>query len=128
MAAVSPLQNSLTSKLRSPLSSGKRSPNERNIGNVVLGDILFRTWYHSFYPEEIVGHNADRLYVCRWCFKYSKEIMPYMTHVKMCTAKDGPPPGRQIYDKDGYSIWELDGEEHKVTQQILGTGLLADLT
>ncbi len=53
----------------------------RNVQNVVLGDILFKTWYPSFYPEELVGRETERLYVCRWCFKYSRELMPYLAHV-----------------------------------------------
>ncbi|KAI9873801.1 MAG: hypothetical protein M1830_010591, partial [Pleopsidium flavum] len=34
----------------------------RNVQNVVLGDILFKTWYPSFYPEELVGRETERLY------------------------------------------------------------------
>jgi len=33
---------------------------------------------------------------------------------KVCPLKDEPPPGEVIYEKDGYAIHELDGEEHKV--------------
>lgn len=54
---------------------------DRNVQNVVLGDIFFKTWYPSFYPEELVGRDTERLYVCRWCFKYSKEVMPFSAHV-----------------------------------------------
>lgn len=53
---------------------------DRNVQNVVLGDILFKTWYPSFYPEELVGKEIERLYVCQWCFKYSKELMPFLAH------------------------------------------------
>ena len=53
----------------------------RNVSNVVLGDILFPTWYPSFYPEELVGKDTDKLYVCPWCFKYSKEAVPFLAHV-----------------------------------------------
>lgn len=28
--------------------------------------------------------------------------------------KDEAPPGEVIYEKDGYAIHELDGEDHKV--------------
>lgn len=53
---------------------------DRNVHHVVLGDILFKTWYPSFYPEELVGRDLERLYVCQWCFKYSKELMPFLAH------------------------------------------------
>ncbi|MCJ1253981.1 hypothetical protein MMC24_001795 [Lignoscripta atroalba] len=53
----------------------------RNVLNVVLGDILFKTWYPSFYPEELVGREIERLYVCQWCFKYTKEGPPFGAHV-----------------------------------------------
>ena len=51
-----------------------------NVRNVVLGDILFKTWYPSFYPEELIGRETERLFVCQWCFKYSKDLMPYLAH------------------------------------------------
>jgi hypothetical protein len=54
---------------------------DRNVHHVVLGDILFQTWYPSFYPDELVGRELDRLYVCQWCFKYSKDLMPFLAHV-----------------------------------------------
>jgi len=54
---------------------------EPNVVNVVLGDLLIKPWYPSFYPEELVGRKTERLYVCQWCFKYSKELMPFLGHV-----------------------------------------------
>lgn len=33
---------------------------------------------------------------------------------KVCSLKDAPPPGTQIYAKDSYSIHEVDGEQYKV--------------
>ena len=53
----------------------------RNVLDVVLGDTIFSTWYPSFYPEEIIGREAQRLHVCQWCFKYSKEPIPFAAHV-----------------------------------------------
>lgn len=87
----------------------------RNIKNVVLGDTLFQTWYPSFYPEELVGKTADRLYVCRWCFKYSKEAEPYVAHTKVCELK-GDKLGRAVYQdgRRGLEVSEVDGEEKKV--------------
>ena len=67
-----------------PIPSAKTTPSkaivDRNVISVVLGDILFKTWYPSFYPEELAGKELDRLYVCQWCFKYSKELMPFLAH------------------------------------------------
>ena len=53
----------------------------RNVLSVVLGDTLFKTWYPSFYPEELVGRETEKLFVCRCCFKYSKELVPYVAHL-----------------------------------------------
>lgn len=55
-------------------------PMEPNVLNVVLGDLLVKPWYPSFYPEELVGRRVERLYVCQWCFKYSKELIPFLGH------------------------------------------------
>ena len=38
----------------------------------------------------------ERLYVCPACFKYSKELVPWWGHVKLCEKK-GYVPGRKIY-------------------------------
>ncbi|KAB2569684.1 Males-absent on the first protein [Lasiodiplodia theobromae] len=92
---------------------------EPNVLNVVLGDLLVKPWYPSFYPEELVGRRVERLYVCQWCFKYSKELIPFLGHTKVCGLKDAPPPGTRIYAKDCYSIHEVDGEEHKLYSQNL---------
>lgn len=68
--------------LASPLAThrNKEKPADLNVRNVVLGDILFKAWYPSFYPEELIGRELERLFVCQWCFKYSKDLMPYLAH------------------------------------------------
>lgn len=53
----------------------------RNVHHVVLGDLLFKSWYPSYYPEELLGKEVEKLYVCPWCFKYSNNIIPFVGHV-----------------------------------------------
>ncbi|OHE91263.1 MOZ/SAS family protein [Colletotrichum orchidophilum] len=38
----------------------------------------------------------DRLYVCPMCFKYSKELVAWWGHVRMC-ERAGVVPGRKVY-------------------------------
>ncbi|KAF2147164.1 uncharacterized protein K452DRAFT_217636 [Aplosporella prunicola CBS 121167] len=102
-----------------PPTQQKRPAMEPNVLNVVLGDLLVKPWYPSFYPEELVGRKIERLYVCQWCFKYSKEIIPFLGHTKVCPLKEAAPPGTRIYAKDSYSIHEVDGEAHKLYSQNL---------
>lgn len=52
-----------------------------NVHHVVLGDLLFKSWYPSYYPEELLGKEVEKLYVCPWCFKYSNDIIPFVGHV-----------------------------------------------
>jgi len=59
----------------------RRPQAEPNIQHVVLGNLLIKCWYPSFYPDEMVGRGVERLYVCQWCFRYSQELMPYLAHV-----------------------------------------------
>lgn len=95
--------------------------------NVVLGDILFRAWYPSRHVKEIVGREVveekemlERLYVCKHCFKYSKELMGWVGHGKACERRRGGAapmvPGRKIYShgNSGWSVWEVDGEVDSV--------------
>ncbi|KAK8242541.1 acyl-CoA N-acyltransferase [Phyllosticta capitalensis] len=100
-------------------SSQRPANMEPNVINVVLGDLLIKPWYPSFYPEELVGRKIERLYVCQWCFKYSKELIPFLGHTKVCPLKEASPPGAKIYAKDSYSIHEVDGEQHKLYSQNL---------
>ncbi|MCJ1381876.1 hypothetical protein MMC17_004988 [Xylographa soralifera] len=117
MGSPSPVDSSATSTI--PAAGSTPLTAARNVSNVVLGDILFPTWYPSFYPEELVGKDTDRLYVCQWCFKYSKEVVAFLAHVNVCNMEDDEPPGRLIYRKEPYSIYEIDGEEEKLFTQNL---------
>ena len=69
------------SAITSPLAASKRLDRKPDIHHIVLGDILFNTWYPSFYPDELVGKELDRLYVCQSCFKYTKEQQQYLAHL-----------------------------------------------
>ncbi|KAK3691907.1 SAS complex subunit [Vermiconidia calcicola] len=115
-AVVSP-----TAAIASPHRTQKRGQSmSPNVSNVVLGNLHVKPWYPSFYPEDMIGgRKADWLYVCQWCFKYTHEIMKYSAHCKVCPLKDEPPPGDSIYEKDGYAIHQLDGEDHKLYSQNL---------
>lgn len=95
----------------------------------MLGNLHVKPHYPSFYPNI---NKTEWLYVCQWCFKYTHEIMKYSAHCvrvshvvslrcslieaskKVCAMKDEAPPGDLIYEKDGFAIRQLDGEEHKV--------------
>jgi len=79
MGSLPPTTNILASPLAVQRNGEK--PADLNIRSVVLGDICFKTWYPSFYPEELVGREVERLYVCQWCFKYSKDVIPYLAHI-----------------------------------------------
>jgi hypothetical protein len=59
-----------------------------NVLEVVFGSLLIQPWYPSFYPEELVGRKVDRLYVCQWCFKYSKELIGFLGHLVSSTHQE----------------------------------------
>lgn len=107
----------------SPPTETKQPPTaDRNIDKVVLGDICFKTWYPSYYGKDVLGDTTraangaaagatgksskkgerdaeptlSRLYVCPCCFKYSKEIVLWWEHVRVCESKNAVP-GRKIY-------------------------------
>ncbi|OOF92606.1 hypothetical protein ASPCADRAFT_54320 [Aspergillus carbonarius ITEM 5010] len=101
-----------------PASRAEPSTTDRNVKHVVLGDLLFPTWYQSIYPEDLVSKDTDRLYVCRWCFRYSCDSHAYAQHTRLCQHRT-TPPGTKVYDHGGYSVWELDGEYHKLYAQNL---------
>ncbi|KAJ5773586.1 Histone acetyltransferase (MysT1) [Penicillium paradoxum] len=104
--------------MATPKSAQLQAPAARNVNNVVLGDLLFKPWNQSIYPEELVAKDADRLYVCRWCFRYSCDGDVFEEHKRACEHRT-TPPGTKVYDYGGYAVWEVDGENHKLFGQNL---------
>ncbi|KAF1939606.1 histone acetyltransferase MYST2 [Clathrospora elynae] len=101
------------------LKASQKPPAGPNVLEVVFGSLLIKPWYPSFYPEELVGRRVERLYVCQWCFKYSKELVGFLGHLKACPLRNTPPPGVNVYKKDDYSLYEIDGEKNKMYAQNL---------
>ncbi|GAU89887.1 hypothetical protein RvY_02385 [Ramazzottius varieornatus] len=83
------------------------------IDRVIFGRYDIDTWYFSPYPGEY--GKQEILYVCEFCMKYMKYKKTYDKHV--CPLKG--PPGRQIYQKDNVSVYEVDGKEAKIYCQCL---------
>ncbi|KAK8206821.1 SAS complex subunit [Zalaria obscura] len=108
-------------RLQEPQAKPTAAQKEKGrVVNVILGNLQIKPWYPSFYSDSIAGESPiERLYVCQWCFRYSRELMPYLGHLKVCPLKDKPPPGDLIYRKDQYAIHVLDAEEHKLYAQNL---------
>lgn len=107
-----------------PAAPSVRPPlrTDRNIDKVVLGNMCFNTWYPSCYGKEVLGEShghttktgskeagakgqatggtsppaVDRLYICPSCFKYSKELVAWCHHVRVCERK-AHVPGRKVY-------------------------------
>ncbi|TYJ51504.1 hypothetical protein B9479_007922 [Cryptococcus floricola] len=48
-----------------------------------------------------------RLWVCDLCFKYMKTRAAWDRHCISCTMME--PPGRRVYRRGSYTIWEVDG-------------------
>ncbi|KAF2747053.1 hypothetical protein M011DRAFT_386132, partial [Sporormia fimetaria CBS 119925] len=115
-------------------------PTTPNIQEVVFGNLLIRPWYPSFYPDTLTSHTAERhtterrhserrpaelrsierLYVCQWCFKYCKELIPFLGHARVCERRvAGCPPGAEVYRRGDVSLWEIDGERDKLYAQNL---------
>ena len=111
---------------------------ERNIDSVLFGDILFKAWYPSWYPKEVLGEKGlegkgavvKRLYVCERCFGYTKVCGEFVRHVRGGCGRE--IPGRKVYvhggykevehvddegtnavngqNKGGWEVWEVDGD------------------
>lgn len=93
---------------------------ERNIDNVVFGDVLFKSWYPSWYPKEIIGEKAlsgdgkgivvQTLYICKRCFAYSNVAEDWVRHSRLCEKE---VPGKRVYVHGaGGGVWsvsEVDG-------------------
>ncbi|KAG7548909.1 hypothetical protein FFLO_03201 [Filobasidium floriforme] len=57
------------------------------------------------------------LWVCDGCFKYLRTLAGYTNHTSTC--KVDHPPGKKVYEKGSYSIWEVEGNSQKLYCQNL---------
>lgn len=73
------------------------------------------TWYFSPYPMEY--GKLSTLYVCEYCLVYMKLQKTFLYHQTVC--KQRKPPGKEIYRKDGISVFEIDSIDHKFYCQSL---------
>lgn len=124
-----PLHSQTSSKTRTEKIDREKAL-ERNIDNVVFGDVMFKSWYPSWYPKEIIGEKAlngdgkgivvQTLYVCKKCFGYSRVVEEWVGHCRIC---EKGVPGKRVYvhgaEKDvgegSWSVWEVDGEVDTVS-------------
>lgn len=124
----------------------------RNIDEVVLGDLLFETWYFSPYPESVLhgrdslaskGITSDhrnghvekpavpivpRLHVCPYCFRYTTFANDYGAHIRVHLDEPEvnpesrvavPATALKVYEWEGYTVWDIDGEQEKLYCQDL---------
>jgi len=82
---------------------------------IEFGSFEIDTWYSSPYPEEF--QRLRKIYICEFCLKYMKSPTVLRRHVEKCKSRH--PPGDEIYRKNGLSIFEVDGKNHKVYCQNL---------
>ncbi len=87
----------------------------RNIERISIGKFEVDAWYYSPYPEEYCG--GEMLYICEYCLKYALTKEVITKHSAKCTSH--MPPGREIYREDNLSMWEIDGQDHKIYCQNL---------
>ena len=99
----------------SMLSAPNLAPDDLiTVSKLVYGSYELRPWYKSLYPKELLSSaSVAKLFVCPTCFKYSENEAFYHAHRSSCEFKEYPP-GEVIYEKDEYTIFELDGEEEPV--------------
>jgi len=87
----------------------------KNVDIVQIGQFQLDTWYYSPYPEEY--RSQSKLYVCEWCLKYMKKLSTLENHKKDCMIRH--PPGNEIYRDRNVSVFEVDGNKHKIYCQCL---------
>lgn len=105
------------------LSAIRVTPNQSSIINspkclppkIHLGQFEIDTWYTSVYPQEYAL--LPMLYVCEFCLKYMKSYEVLLRHNSKCKLTH--PPAREIYRKDGHSVFEIDGKSNTIYCQNL---------
>ncbi|KAJ4303749.1 SAS complex subunit [Kalmusia sp. IMI 367209] len=121
MAADPTDSDSATPLTSEEAKAAEAEAKKNHVYEVVFGSLLLkpRERCDSQYPGEFLGQNTDQLYVCQWCFKYTKEPVLFVRHLRLCPLRDSPPPGERIYKQEDISIYALDGAQHKLYAQNL---------
>lgn len=110
----------------------------RNISQVVLGNLLFEAWYYSPYPDQVIlpsnllltarqpgsaaelrnGHALGltkdepvcrRLYVCPCCFRYTPDERDYMQHLQYHRNLREQGLETQPVPESAFKVYEWDG-------------------
>lgn len=64
-----------------------------------------------------LSSSRGRLFVCDLCFKYSLSLASWQRHSSSCSLL--LPPGRKVYQRGSYTIWEIDGAQEPLYCQNL---------
>jgi histone acetyltransferase MYST2 len=91
------------------------SSNTYNLSRVSFGRYEIGTWYTSPYPS--VYTQMNKLYICEFCLKYFRTSETLSKHMLCCQQRH--PPGEEIYRSGEISVFEVDGEKHKLYCQNL---------
>ena len=82
--AADPTDSDSANPLTSEEAKAAEAEAKKNhVYEVVFGSLLLkpRERCDAQYPSDFLGQNTDRLYVCQWCFKYTKELVPFLQHL-----------------------------------------------
>jgi histone acetyltransferase MYST1 len=82
----------------------------KNINQVVIGEYEITCWYFSPFPHAY--RHEQTLFICQFCLKYLKSRVDLSTHSNACKWRH--PPGNEIYRDGRLSVWEVDGDKHRV--------------
>lgn len=97
------------------LSEESGGSDEYKLKKIEFGKHEIVTWYPSPFP---LDHTyLDKLYFCEFCLKYFKSRPILHRHSQDCRWRH--PPGNEIYRRGQLSVFEVDGERHKVYCQHL---------
>ncbi|VDO03892.1 unnamed protein product [Rodentolepis nana] len=83
------------------------------IDTIQFGKYEIDTWYFSPYPEEY--RRLKFLWICEYCLKYMKFENSWVRHV-IHECRWRHPPGRQIYEKNNISVFEVDATVQKASE------------
>ncbi|XP_064397134.1 histone acetyltransferase KAT7-like isoform X3 [Halichondria panicea] len=97
------------------LTEAPANGGEYQLKKIEFGQYEIMTWYPSPFPLDHT--HLDKLYFCEFCLKYFKSAPILHRHSGDCSWRH--PPGNEIYRRGALSVFEIDGDRHKVYCQHL---------
>ena len=102
-----PSITSTAERKRSKLKKDEFDPANPLFRMLHFGGFKIQPWFSAPFPAEYFETTHRQLWMCEYCLKYMRARELFVRHTEKCANRR--PPGMEIYRKDAFSLFEVNG-------------------